>query len=680
MRYRAFLSYSHKDRTWARWLHRKLEAYRVPEKLVDQPGATSRRLSPIFRDRDELPSVASLSGAVDDALRESEWLIVLCSPDAAASRWVNEEIRAFRRFGRSHRILCFIVRGEPASGGATECLPAALTEPAPDGARVEPLAADARPEGDGKVDALLKVIAGMLGVGLDALKQREHRRRNRRLVATTAASLAIAAVTATLAVAALIARNEADVRRAQAEDLIDFMLGDLREQLREISRLDLYQSVGDQALRYFASLSEEDVSDRTLAQRAKNLRQIGEVRLDQGQLSAALIAFEESLSIMTRLAERDPSNADNQIALANSYFFVGYAHWQAGDLEAARQRFEQVVPIVDAVSAREPDNPTWLRERGYGYTNLGRVLELEGKLDEALDAYRIVLSNNERLVDLEPDNTEWMLELGFAHNNIGKLVTALGRLDEAEQSYRYDLDIKTRVLATNPQHNTWRSYLAVGRYYLGQLLGMKGRYDDAESMLSLALTDFEDLARFDPAFVEWQSRLANTQRELGEVLVASGRADTGLILIKTSVESLARLSDASEADAAIRRDLTRGLLALASIEVTRGDLAAASRHSQTASTQVEALLISEPMSRETRQLAVHADVCAARIAEQREPRSGAEPYLRALASIERDFGDTSDPNVLWLAAAALSGLGRHAEAAAIEGQLRQMGFAHGSTE
>lgn len=677
MRYRAFLSYSHKDRLWARWLHRKLEAYRVPERLVDSHGGAAR-LSPIFRDRDELPSVASLSDAVNHALRESEWLVVLCSPDAAASRWVNQEIREFRHLGRSQRILCFIVGGEPSSGDATECFPPALTELGPDGTLVEPLAADARPEGDGKADALLKVIAGMLGVGFDALKQREQRRRNRRLIAATAASLAIAAVTAALAVAATIARNDADLRRTQAEDLIEFMLGDLREQLREIERLDLYQSIGDQALAYFAAQRDEDLSDRALAQRAKNLMLIGEVRLDQGQLSAALAPFEEAVSIMTRLVERDPSDAENQVALANSHFYVGYVHWQNGDLEAARERFERVVPIVDAVSAREPDNTTWLRERGFGYTNLGRVLELEGKLDEALGAYQIVLRNNERLAMLEPDNTEWLLELGFAHNNIGKLVTALGRLDDAERAYRYDLDVKSRVLATNPQNNTSREFLSVSRYYLGQLLGMRGGYADAESMLSLALADFEDLARFDPTSAEWQGRRANTQRELGKVLVFSGRADAGLSLMRSSVESLARLFESGDAGADVRRDLARGLLAMASVEIGRGDLESAGSHSQSAKAQIEALLQTEPRSRETRQLAIHADVCAARIAERRDSGSAAASYARALASIERDFPGTSDPSVLELAAAALRGLGRSADAAAVDGRLRAMGLARAS--
>src|SRR5690242_17009676 len=110
--YRAFISYSHHDKAWAEWLHRGLEAYRVPSRLVGQQtaaGIVTRRLVPIFRDRDELASSADLGGKVADALRRSANLIVICSPASARSRWVREEVRTFRRLGRSARIFCLIV-------------------------------------------------------------------------------------------------------------------------------------------------------------------------------------------------------------------------------------------------------------------------------------------------------------------------------------------------------------------------------------------------------------------------------------------------------------------------------------------------------------------------------------------------------------------------------------------
>ncbi|HEX4896562.1 MAG TPA: toll/interleukin-1 receptor domain-containing protein, partial [Solimonas sp.] len=172
MKYWAFISYSHQDSAWVEWLHRALETYRVPRRLVGRPlGAETvpRRLFPVFRDRDELPSSAELGGAINEALRQSRNLIVVCSPRSATSRWVNEEIKAFRALGRSDRIFCLIVDGEPHAStrpdiAFSECFAPALRE---DG--FEPIAADARERADGKANARLKLISGLLNVGFDEL-------------------------------------------------------------------------------------------------------------------------------------------------------------------------------------------------------------------------------------------------------------------------------------------------------------------------------------------------------------------------------------------------------------------------------------------------------------------------------------------------------------------------------
>ena len=193
-RYFAFISYSHQDKLWADWLHKALETYRVPSRLVGQTtaaGVIPRRLMPIFRDRDELASATDLNRKVNAALTESANLVVICSPRSATSRWVNEEVLAFKRLGGSERIFCLIVDGEPNASGmpgreAEECFAPALrytvgADGQPTRERTEPIAADARAGKDGKTNAKLKLIAGILDVGFDALKQRELQRRNRRL-------------------------------------------------------------------------------------------------------------------------------------------------------------------------------------------------------------------------------------------------------------------------------------------------------------------------------------------------------------------------------------------------------------------------------------------------------------------------------------------------------------------
>jgi hypothetical protein len=177
-------------------LHAALETYRVPSRLVRKaqpPGSVPRRVFPVFRDREELASSASLGENIENALRASRALIVICSPRAAASRWVNEEIKLFKSMGREGRVFCLIVDGEPnspAGSEANECFPAALREPA------EPIAADAREGKDGKRNAVLKLIAGIVGVPYDELRQRDRQRQMRQRLRSAALAFAVVAAVA----------------------------------------------------------------------------------------------------------------------------------------------------------------------------------------------------------------------------------------------------------------------------------------------------------------------------------------------------------------------------------------------------------------------------------------------------------------------------------------------------
>lgn len=170
MKYSAFISYNHRDRKAARWLHQALETYRIPRNLWGRQsplGVLGPRLPPVFQDREELAASTDLATSVVAALEESAWLIVICTPDGRRSKWVNEEIRTFTRMGRRDRILCLIAGGHPSASNMPgmdpelEAFPPALFE---NGAS-EPLGADIREGHDGRENGKLKLLAGLLGVG-----------------------------------------------------------------------------------------------------------------------------------------------------------------------------------------------------------------------------------------------------------------------------------------------------------------------------------------------------------------------------------------------------------------------------------------------------------------------------------------------------------------------------------
>ncbi len=188
-RYRAFISYAHDDADTALWLHRALERYRLP-KALQAKNSGSAHLRPIFRDEDELSSAASLSATLRDALDQSDALIVLCSPAAASSRWVNEEIQAFLGGASDRTVIPVLVDG----GSLT---PEPVFPPALLISGAEPLAIDLRLTGEGsrrsqRRNALQKVISGLLDVPFDTVRMREQEWRRRVLVSTSAAGSSVA--------------------------------------------------------------------------------------------------------------------------------------------------------------------------------------------------------------------------------------------------------------------------------------------------------------------------------------------------------------------------------------------------------------------------------------------------------------------------------------------------------
>ncbi len=100
MKYKAFISYSHKDFIFAKWLHKKLENFSIPKGLYRQGS-----LYPIFLDKEELMPTSSLPLAIKDSLKKSDYLIVIASRHSINSYWVNEEIKFFKKLGRKDKII-----------------------------------------------------------------------------------------------------------------------------------------------------------------------------------------------------------------------------------------------------------------------------------------------------------------------------------------------------------------------------------------------------------------------------------------------------------------------------------------------------------------------------------------------------------------------------------------------
>ena len=190
--YDAFISYSHRDLKWGKWLQRKLEGFHVPRDLnPDRQGNTRLK---VFRDQTDLAG-AELRESLNRELARSRFLIVICSPASAASRWVNEEIAFFLSQGGTDRIIPFIISGEPLSDHPElECYPPLLRaaeEHEPLGVNIQEI---------GKNKAFLKTASVLMDIRFNRLVDREKQRKVRTALSIGSAALITAAVTGALVV------------------------------------------------------------------------------------------------------------------------------------------------------------------------------------------------------------------------------------------------------------------------------------------------------------------------------------------------------------------------------------------------------------------------------------------------------------------------------------------------
>ncbi|HLE84754.1 MAG TPA: protein kinase [Thermoanaerobaculia bacterium] len=408
----------------------------------------------------------------------------------------------------------------------------------------------------------------------EAERQALERALRRRKLALAAAgvSIAVLLVVSFLAIQAIDARREAERRRGQAEGLIGFMVGDLREKLEPIGRLDLLDAVGDQALAYFEAVPEEELTDEELFQRSQALYQIGDVRASSGDLELAARAYEQSLDLAGELTRRDGTNLEWQKGLGASHFGVGLVLWRQGELDAALVQFRSYLQIAEGLVAAEPDNPDWQLELAYAESNIASVHEAKGDLEQAEAALRRSLAARARLVERDPANSAWRRGLAVAHNKLGAVLEAGGRPEEALEHFEADLRLTEGLVVESPADSHLLRRQAVAESFVGYVLEHTGRPDQALRHYSESRRILERLAGADASNLIWAHDLALQIMQQASALRKTGDAAEALSSLRSSVGMIEELVDRNPEDLRWRRDLAHGRLELAALLLDLGRL------------------------------------------------------------------------------------------------------------
>lgn len=586
-RYYAFLSYSHRDKELADWLHRELERFRVPHSLAGKltaNGVVPRRLVPVFRDQQDLSAGGDLAEEIKAALAASQFLVVLCSPTAAKSRWTNQEIESFKRTRPEGCVLAAVASGEPFASDLPgheheECFPPALRykydrRGHQTTKRAEPLAADFREDGEGRRLAFLKLVAGMLGVGLDELVRREQTRQHRRLAYLAAASIAGMAVTSTLAIAAFQARNEAREQRREAEGLVAFMLGDLKDKLEPIGKLDALDGVGSRVLAYYSHQDASELTDAALLQRARALGLMGEVANSRGDLPTALALYREAAAGTAEAVRRNPRDPERMYEHAQNQFYLADIAVQRGELDRAEAEFRDYKRLADQMVALAPDNMKWRMEVQNADANLALVLSAQRRFPEAAEQWAQAYKMIDALSTADPTNRDYQQSLleslawyADAAKDAGDLKRSIF-LRERNVALLKNLQARTGDVS-------WGQKLIPAERALALLYASQGRMAEATEHLKADVANGLALVKIEPANKKWQGYLAKTQLSLADHLITTGSLPEAATVTNAACTTYGNLLKADPAVQDWRSGVRDCWLLKSQLAAAAGDLATA---------------------------------------------------------------------------------------------------------
>lgn len=611
-RYHAFISYARQDnrdqgRHWAVWLHQALETFEVPAALAGRRtpvGPVPESLAPAYLSTAEPPPDGSLDAATREALKESRVLIVVCSPHAAASRAVAEEVRYFKQLGRE-RVFALLVSGDPDAGEETrhlQCYPETLRHDVRrDGSldlewRVHPAAADVRfelgAEGYTSVAALRdaleadgvprdraaeralayagkleagrrKIIAGVLGVPVPVLsgpasggELRSARIGQRILFATMLLFMAAAGVACWFAWQKNEQMIESDASRRRTEGVIKSLQSELSASHSAARQMPLLAAANQTITEHFSLAVLRTADPSTLSALADALADGAEIALARSDMPRAIDLARQAIETRERAASMQaPLSSAAQTAIADQRR-LARALQRAGKKTDALKAAQKARDLATDVSQRNPgdgDALLALVEASYG---LGDLLSDATRQDEAA---RIVEEAYSATLKSKDPRAERATAQGEAR--LGRMSQQKGDFSAALVRFRAWEKIIQPLSQARPADAALQEELATAKNWIGSALSLMRQFPEAAAAQRQALELWDGLARTDSTNPATQAEHITALRRLAESLIAAGPENRteALTLIQRGLDLVSsRFPEKSDPRAsALRADLER---------------------------------------------------------------------------------------------------------------------------
>ncbi len=356
-----------------------------------------------------------------------------------------------------------------------------------------------------------------------------------------AASLAGMTLTSGLAVFAFDKRDEARDQRREAEGLVGFMLGDLRDELEPIGKLKALDAVGSRALAYFESQDKTELSDAALAQRSHALNLLGQISNSRADPDGALSRYREAMRSTAELVERSPDDPQRLFDHAQNVFWIGEIARRRGQSGQAESAYRDYKRLADRMVAAEPDNLKWRMEVLYANENIGITLYNQRRLVEAAQIFEDSLRPMKSSASIDSSNTDYQKELSTlfawladAHSAQGHLATAIGVREQ-------QLAFLRRLIAGGRSDVVFRQELIPAHQALGILFTSQGQSERGIEQLRRAVAEADRLIPVEPDNAYWRGLGAKAQLELAKTLLALNRTADAAAVARAGCDDTRRV-------------------------------------------------------------------------------------------------------------------------------------------
>jgi tetratricopeptide (TPR) repeat protein len=564
--YDAFISYSHaKDKPVAAALQTAIQR-------LGKPWYRRRALR-LFRDDTSLSATPHLWPSIEDALGRSRYLVLLVSPQSAASPWVGKEIAYWLANKSVDTLLLAVTEGEVGWDNAADDFIWAESTPLPlvlkgkFGAEpkwvdLRDYRADSHPALPGRrsaagrrdakfLDLAADLAAAIHGMPKEDLLSQEVRQQRRALTLAWSA----AATLLVLMAAAVWQWQVANIQRAKAENALraatgtaDRLVFDMAVDLRNQPGMPVQTIVkilaGMQAMQDELSKGG-NATPEIQREQAAALGELATTLAAQGALNTARDDAERAVAIMTDLVKFDPANARYQRELAVNLNKLGDVHFRLRDVTGALALYHQALDITQKLAAAAPDDGNLQNDVVASLTRIGGIQMVTGAREDALATIRRIIAMLTDLTAKTPSNAKWQYDLSSADSRLGMTLQLLGQSTAALQAYKDALAVRQKLAAADPnntdyQRGVFDSYMRIG--------DLSGSNDDALAAYQSALVVIEQLAASDPGNGDWQNQLSVAYDKVGDAQARAGADDKALAAFRNSIAIRTRLATGNPAN------------------------------------------------------------------------------------------------------------------------------------